>query len=148
MVVLNEMSGYDPACVKTHTSAKCRKYNSPTRYRTSRAEHHSTPRCAISSRCFYVRGGRWSFRTAKTLSGHERGSPHPGASCGRRVGFQDAADDDTIGEHVEVVLIPLARGPTRRSPFEKQNSHLSRSPYIETNWHFIELFCRHAKEWP
>src|SRR5262249_51732355 len=30
----------DPGCVKTHTSAKCRKYNSPTRHRTSRAQHH------------------------------------------------------------------------------------------------------------
>src|SRR5262249_26099202 len=60
----------DPACVKTHTIAKCRKYNSPTRYRTSCAEHDPTPWCAISLRCFYVRGGRWSFRTAKTRSGH------------------------------------------------------------------------------
>src|SRR6516225_464367 len=57
-------TGFDPACVKTHTIAKCRKYNSPTRYRTSCAEHDSTPWCAISLRCFYVRGGRWSFRTA------------------------------------------------------------------------------------
>jgi hypothetical protein len=59
----------DPACVKTHTIAKCRKYNSPTRYRTSCAQHDSTPWCVISSRCFYVRGGRWSFRTAKTHLG-------------------------------------------------------------------------------
>src|SRR5262245_21157555 len=64
-------AAFDPACVKTHTSAKCRKYNSPARYRTSCAQHDSTPWCAISSRCFYVRGGRWSFRTAKTLNGHQ-----------------------------------------------------------------------------
>src|SRR5260370_7539311 len=57
-------------CVKTHTITKCRKYNSPTRYRTSCAQHDSTPWCAISSRCFYVRGGRRSFRTAKTLEEH------------------------------------------------------------------------------
>src|SRR5437899_8928896 len=63
---------FDPACVKTHTIAKCRKYNSPTRYRTSCAQHDSTPCCAISSRCFYVRGGRWSFRTAKTHFGHAK----------------------------------------------------------------------------
>src|SRR5262245_57306358 len=62
----------DPACVKTHTSAKCKKYNSPTRYLTSCTQHDSTPCCAISSRCFYVRGGRWSFRTAKTQLRHER----------------------------------------------------------------------------
>src|SRR5260370_15683600 len=65
------MTEFDPASVKTHTIAKCRKYNSPTRYRTSCAQHDSTPWCAISSRCFYVRGGRWSFRTAKTPTGHE-----------------------------------------------------------------------------
>src|SRR5215813_175886 len=75
-------------CVKTHTSAKCRKYNSPTRYRTSCAQHDSTPWCAISSRCFYVRGGRWSFRTwgnsglkpysgfGNQLSSNRQGSPH------------------------------------------------------------------------
>jgi hypothetical protein len=67
-----ETAEFDPACVKTHTIAKCRKYNSPTRYRTSCAQHDSTPWCAISSRCFYVRGGRGSFRTAKTRLGHER----------------------------------------------------------------------------
>ena len=66
------MTESDPACVKTHTIAKCRKYNSPTRYRTSCAQHDSTPWCAISSRCFYVRGGRWSFRTAKTRTGHRQ----------------------------------------------------------------------------
>src|SRR6516165_1915341 len=49
------------ACVKTHTIAKCRKYNSPTRYRTSCAEHDSTPWCAISLRCFYVRGRALEF---------------------------------------------------------------------------------------
>ena len=40
---ITAMTGFDPACVKTHTSAKCRKYNSPTRYRTSCAQHDSTP---------------------------------------------------------------------------------------------------------
>jgi hypothetical protein len=62
----------DPGCVTTHTSAKCRKYNSPTECRTSHALHLSTPRCAISSRCFYVCEGRGSFRTAKTQSGIRR----------------------------------------------------------------------------
>ena len=32
------MTELDPACVKTHTSAKSRRYNSPTRYRTPRAQ--------------------------------------------------------------------------------------------------------------
>jgi len=29
----------DPGCVKTHTSAKCRKYNSPTRYQVVCTQH-------------------------------------------------------------------------------------------------------------
>src|SRR5262249_142103 len=72
-ISIRPMSALGPACVKTHTSAKSRKYNCPTRYRTSCAQHDSTPWCAISSRCFYVRGGRWGFRTAKVI--HDR--------CGR-----------------------------------------------------------------
>src|SRR6266508_1810562 len=32
-------SAFDPGCVKTHTSAKCGKYNSPTRYRAVCAQH-------------------------------------------------------------------------------------------------------------
>jgi hypothetical protein len=32
----------DPACVKTHTSAKCRKYNSLTRHRSICAQHNLT----------------------------------------------------------------------------------------------------------
>src|ERR1700704_3693025 len=30
---------HDPGCEKTHTSAKCGKYNSPTRYRAICAQH-------------------------------------------------------------------------------------------------------------
>src|SRR5262249_30611478 len=59
----------DPGCVKTHTSAKCRKSNSPTRYRAESAQDDLAPLCAISPRCFYVRGARWSFHTAKTHTG-------------------------------------------------------------------------------
>jgi hypothetical protein len=33
------MSASGPGCVKTHTSAKCGKYNSPTRYRAICAQH-------------------------------------------------------------------------------------------------------------
>src|SRR5712675_2398595 len=33
------MSAQGPGCVKTHTSAKCGKYNSPTRYRAICAQH-------------------------------------------------------------------------------------------------------------
>src|SRR5260370_20522813 len=60
----------DRACVKTHTSAKCRKHNSPARHRTSLVQYDLTPTDAIAQRYFYVWRDRWSFRTAKTLSGH------------------------------------------------------------------------------
>src|SRR5258705_7902888 len=60
----------DRACVKTHTSAKCRKHNSPTRHRTSRVQYVLTLRDAIDQRDFYVWRERWSFRTAKTQLGH------------------------------------------------------------------------------
>src|SRR6266404_6581334 len=56
----------DPGCVKTHTSAKCRKHNSPARHRASRVEYDLTLRDAIARRYFYVWRDRWSFRTAKT----------------------------------------------------------------------------------
>src|SRR6266516_3937341 len=59
-------------CVKTHTSAKCRKHNSPARHRTSRVQYDLTPRDAIARRYFYVWRDRWSFRTAKTQLGLER----------------------------------------------------------------------------
>src|SRR5215471_15928567 len=39
LVILNlSSSRFDPGCVKTHTSEKCRKYNSPTRYRAESAQ--------------------------------------------------------------------------------------------------------------
>ena len=60
----------DPGCVKTHTSAKCRKYNSPGRYHASRVQYDLTLRYAISSRSLYERSKSWSFYTAKTQSGH------------------------------------------------------------------------------
>src|SRR5262249_379650 len=55
------MTESDPGCVKTHTIAKCRKYNSPTRYRTSCAEHDSTPWCANFFEMF-LRARRAHFR--------------------------------------------------------------------------------------
>src|SRR2546430_7498192 len=48
------MSQSDRRCVKTHTSAKCRKHNSPARHRTSRVQYDLTPRDAIARRYFYV----------------------------------------------------------------------------------------------
>jgi hypothetical protein len=60
------VSVIDPGCVKTHTSAKCRKNNSSTRHRAPRMQYSLTLRCAISPRCFYVYDERWSFHTTKT----------------------------------------------------------------------------------
>src|SRR5262245_25370199 len=66
----NQSDVNDPACVKTHTSAKCRKHNSPARHRTSRVQYDLTLRDAIARRYFFVWRDRWSFRTAKTQTGH------------------------------------------------------------------------------
>src|SRR6266850_1713325 len=57
-------SAKGPACVKTHTWAKCRKCNSPVWHPTVRPQHYQFSLRAISPRCFYARGGRWSFHTA------------------------------------------------------------------------------------
>src|SRR5262245_15182132 len=64
----------DPGCVKTHTSAKCRKHNSPARHRTWRVQYDLTLRDAIARRYFYAWRDRWSFRTAKT---QRVTGPHP-----------------------------------------------------------------------
>ena len=46
--------------------------------------------------------------------------PHPRRTYGCRVHLHDTANDDAIGEHVEVVVIPLARWAARRSALEGQ----------------------------
>src|SRR5260221_8040733 len=69
---ISGMTESDPGCVKTHTSAKCRKHNSPARHRTSRVQYDLTLRGAIARRYFYVWRDRWSFRTAKTLNRHKK----------------------------------------------------------------------------
>src|SRR5262245_10554358 len=55
-------SGADLACVKTHTSAKCRKNNSPSRHRTCWCAVSSTLKYAIPPKCFYVCGECWSSK--------------------------------------------------------------------------------------
>src|SRR5207342_1778401 len=62
----NVRSGGRP-CVKTHKSTKCRKYNSPTRYRTVWAQHDSTLTTRNYSEIFYARGGARSFHTASVI---------------------------------------------------------------------------------
>src|SRR5476651_841774 len=63
-------SAFDPACVKTHTSEKCRKYNSLTRYRAVCAQYDLTLMMRNRSKIFHARCKRWSFYTAWTHSGH------------------------------------------------------------------------------
>src|SRR5260221_13581095 len=67
----------DPGCVKTHTSAKCGKHNSPARHRTSRVQYDLTLKDAIAQRYFYVWRERRSFRTAKTQLGHRPAAEGP-----------------------------------------------------------------------
>jgi hypothetical protein len=45
-------------------------------------------------------------RAILVLSEGER--PHPRRSDRRRVHFEDAADNGAVGEHVEIVVVPLA----------------------------------------
>ena len=69
---------FDLAWVKTHTSAKCKKYNSPARRCAARPQHDLTLTTRNSSEIFYARGRRLSFHTAKTQGGHR---PRADARC-------------------------------------------------------------------
>src|SRR5215470_17985675 len=62
------LSGYDPGCVKTHTSAKCEKWNSPMLHRALCTQQDLTLATRNSSEIFYARGRCLSFHTAKTRS--------------------------------------------------------------------------------
>src|ERR1700758_5210271 len=60
----------DPGCVKTHTSAKCRKYNSVSRLGDAVRRCALTPEYGISPKFFYALAALRSFCTAKTHGGH------------------------------------------------------------------------------
>ena len=60
------LTGFDRPCVKTHASAKWKKYNSPARRCAARPQHDLTLTTRNSSEIFYARGRRSSFHTAKT----------------------------------------------------------------------------------
>src|ERR1700732_4940214 len=66
-------SAFDLGCVKTHTSPKCRKYGSLIRYRALGAQYDSALLMAIAPGSFHALGNCWSFHTAKTHLGHQRG---------------------------------------------------------------------------
>jgi hypothetical protein len=42
---------------------------------------------------------------------------------GRSIGFEDAADDNAIGQHIEVVIVPLAGRARGGGAFEDQPGH-------------------------
>ena len=71
-----------------------------------------------------------SPRSRAVLVIAERERPHPRRADGRRVHFEDTADDDAVGEHVEVIIVPFARRPRGRSAFEDQRGHLARLSHI------------------
>jgi hypothetical protein len=59
---------------------------------------------------------------------------------GRRGGLHDAADYDVVGEHVEVVIVPLAGRAARRRALEDRRSHGARL----TAWQESERFSLQA----
>ena len=57
---------FDPGCVKTHTSPKCRKYNSQVRDRVACVQHDLALTMRNLFEMFYARRERSRFDTAKT----------------------------------------------------------------------------------
>src|SRR5262249_49266998 len=57
-------------------------------------------------------------RAVLMVTEHQR--PHPRRPCRGRMCLQDAADYGAIGNHVVVVVTPLARGTRGRGAFEGQ----------------------------
>jgi hypothetical protein len=50
----------------------------------------------------------------------EEQCPHPGRAYRGRMYLQDTTDHDAIGEHVEIVVVPLAGRPACGGAFENQ----------------------------
>ena len=67
------MFAFDPGCVKTHTSARCRKYNSKTHGFHSGLQYDLACLLASHRKLFYALSGRWSFHTTKTQNGRRNG---------------------------------------------------------------------------
>src|SRR5580693_3655000 len=63
-------SQIDLGCVKTHTSAKCGKYNSPSNRRAVCVQYDLALIICNAFEIFYARSERGRFYTAKTRSGH------------------------------------------------------------------------------
>src|SRR6516225_8035150 len=59
-----------------------------------------------------------SWRPIFTLP--EGQCPHPRRTDRRRAYLRDTTDDDAIGEHVEIIFVPLAEGPAGRCAFKDE----------------------------
>jgi hypothetical protein len=69
--VLNlSLTAVDLGCVKTHTSAKCGKYNSPSNCRAVCVQYDLALIICNAFEIFYARSERGRFYTAKTHSRH------------------------------------------------------------------------------
>jgi hypothetical protein len=79
-VLALSLTVFDLGCVKTHTSSKCRKYDSLSQYRSVSAQYDSALMIGNCAGIFYALGDCRSFRTAKSHSGHSR-------SLGRHASF-------------------------------------------------------------
>ena len=56
--------------------------------------------------------------------------PHPGRALRCRVHLHDVADDGGIGEHIVIVVVPLAGWAARRCALEDQRKHFARLSHI------------------
>src|SRR5262249_54439881 len=63
---------------------------------------------------------RVAVRWGAVLMMSESESPHPRGIYWRGVHLHDATKDSAVGEHVEVVVVPLAGGARGRGAFEDQ----------------------------
>ena len=66
-----------------------------------------------------------ALRRRAVLVMSEGQRPHPRRSYRCRVYLEDAADNDVIGEHIIIVIAPLAGWAARRSVFEDQRHRSS-----------------------
>jgi hypothetical protein len=74
------------------------------------------------------RGSRHSRGSDCDLRGAKRLSPiSTAASYGRCVDLEDAADNIAVGQHVEIIFVPVAGAPARRCALEDEGVLLNRS---------------------